>query len=139
MSDENKPHDEHDHTDGPGPDAHPDPARRYWAAVVAGIAYIAFGLLASLATSFITASPPILIQAVAGLALLGALAGAMMGAVAEPSDREAAVATFVVTASGLSFFGVSGAFWGLVAGGLILAMTRWRDRRSSPRPNGERS
>ena len=36
---------------------------------------------------------------------------------------------FVVTASGLSFFGISGAFWGLVAGGVILAMTRWRDRR----------
>ncbi|MDF3074798.1 MAG: benzoate transporter [Alphaproteobacteria bacterium] len=113
-----------------GPDAHPDPARRYWAAIVAGIAYLAFGLLASLATAFISASPPILIQAVAGLALLGALASAMMGAVAKIEDREAAVVTFVVTASGLSFFGISGAFWGLVAGGLILAMTRWRDRQA---------
>src|SRR5690606_622264 len=54
-----------------GPDAHPDPQRRYWAAVVAGIAYLVFGLLATLATTFIAASPPILIQAVAGLALLG--------------------------------------------------------------------
>jgi benzoate membrane transport protein len=112
-----------------GPDAHPDPAKRYWAAIVAGIAYLVFGLLASIATAFISASPPILIQAVAGLALLGALAGSMMGAVAKVEDREAAVVTFVVTASGLSFFGISGAFWGLVAGGLILAMTRWRDRK----------
>ena len=111
-----------------GPDAHPDPARRYWSAVVAGIAYVALGLLASLATSFIAASPPILIQAVAGLALLGALAGSMMGAVAAVNDREAAVVTFVVTASGISFFGISGAFWGLLAGGLILALIRWRDR-----------
>lgn len=118
-----------------GPDAHPDQARRYWAAVVAGIAYVVFGLLAGAATAFISASPPILIQAVAGLALLGALAGAMMGAVAEPSDREAAVATFVVTASGLSFFGISGAFWGLVAGGIILAMTRWRDRGKAHTPS----
>ena len=85
--------------------------------------------MASIATAFISASPPILIQAVAGLALLGALASAMMGAVAKVEDREAAVVTFVVTASGLSFFGISGAFWGLVAGGLILALTRWRDRR----------
>jgi len=114
-----------------GPDAHPDPARRYWAAIVAGIAYLVFGLLATLATSFIAASPPILIQAVAGLALLGALAGSMMGAVAKVEDREAAVVTFVVTASGLSFFGISGAFWGLVAGGIILALTRWRDRRKA--------
>ncbi len=114
-----------------GSDAHPDPARRYWAAIVAGIAYLVFGLLATLATSFISASPPILIQAVAGLALLGALAGSMMGAVSKVEDREAAVVTFVVTASGLSFFGISGAFWGLVAGGIILAMTRWRDRRKT--------
>ena len=89
---------------------------------------MALGLLASLATSFIAASPPILIQAVAGLALLGALAGSMMGAVAAVNDREAAVVTFVVTASGISFFGISGAFWGLLAGGLILALIRWRDR-----------
>ena len=53
----------------------------------------------------------------------------MMGAVSKVEDREAAVVTFVVTASGLSFFGISGAFWGLVAGGLILALTRWRDRK----------
>jgi benzoate membrane transport protein len=111
-----------------GPDAHSDPAKRYWAAIVAGIAYVIFGLLATLATAFISASPPILIQAVAGLALLGALAASMMGAVSKVEDREAAVVTFVVTASGLSFFGISGAFWGLVAGGIILAMTRWRDR-----------
>ncbi|MGE0151227.1 MAG: benzoate/H(+) symporter BenE family transporter [Reyranellaceae bacterium] len=116
-----------------GPDAHPDPARRYWAAVVAGIAYVALGLLAGLATAFIAASPPILIQAVAGLALLGALGAAMLGAVNAVADREAAIVTFVVTASGLSFFGISGAFWGLVAGGLILALTRWRDRRTTQR------
>ncbi len=116
-----------------GPDAHPDPARRYWAAVVAGIAYIVLGLLAALATSFIAASPPILIQAVAGLALLGALGAAMMGAASKVEDREAAIVTFVVTASGLSFFGISGAFWGLIAGGAILALTRWRDRRAAER------
>ncbi|TDQ84147.1 benzoate membrane transport protein [Dongia mobilis] len=109
-----------------GADAHPDPARRYWAAVVAGIFYVLFGLAAGAATAFISAAPPILIQAVAGLALLGALGGALMGAMAGAEDREAAIVTFVVTASGLSFFGVSGAFWGLVAGGAIYGLSRWR-------------
>jgi len=118
-----------------GPDAHPDPAKRYWSAAVAGIAYVALGLLASLATSFIAASPPILIQAVAGLALLGALASSMMGAVSTVNDREAAVVTFVVTASGISFFGISGAFWGLLAGGFILALIRWRDRKNAAQQN----
>ena len=109
-----------------GEDAHPDPQRRYWAAVVAGVGYVLFGLAATAATAFISASPPILIQAVAGLALLGAFGSALMGAMADPRDREAAVITFLVTGSGLTFFGISGAFWGLVAGGAVLALTRWK-------------
>jgi benzoate membrane transport protein len=106
------------------PDAHPDPARRWWAAVVAGAVYVVFGLLAGAATAFVGAAPPVLIQAVAGLALLGAFAGAMLGAVAVPEQREAAIITFVVTASGLSVLGVSGAFWGLLAGGAMLLLHR---------------
>ncbi len=113
-----------------GPEAHADPARRYWAAVVAGLAYVLFGLLAGAATALISAAPPLLIEAVAGLALLGALGTALLGAVAEPRDREAAIVTFLVTASGLNWFGISGAFWGLLAGGGILALGRWRVKNS---------
>ncbi len=114
-----------------GEDAHPDPKRRYWAAIVAGLLYIVFGLLAGAATAFISASPPILIEAVAGLALLGAFGSALMAAVSAPEGREAAVVTFIVTAAGLSFLGISGAFWGLVAGGAMLALQRWR---KAPKP-----
>jgi benzoate membrane transport protein len=109
-----------------GEDAHPDPTRRYWAAVSAGVMYVLLGLGAAAATAFLAASPPILIEAVAGLALFGAFGGAMMSAVAEPSSREAAVVTFLVTGSGVTLFGISGAFWGLVAGGALLALGRWR-------------
>lgn len=105
-------------------DAHPDPGRRYWAAVVAGAGYVAFGLLAGAATAFIGAARPVLIEAAAGLALLGAFGGALMGAVSAPEDREAAVVTFLVTASGVSFGGVSGAFWGLAAGLGLRELTR---------------
>ena len=111
-----------------GPDAHPDPARRYWAAVVAGLTYVAFGLLAGTATAFIAASPPVLIEAVAGLALLGAFGSALFGAVSAVEGREAALATFLVTASGQGFFGVSGAFWGLLAGGVMLGLGSVRER-----------
>ena len=107
-----------------GPDAHPEPARRYWSAVVAGLAYIMLGLGAGAATALITASPPVLVEAVAGLALLGAFGNALLGAVKEPRDREAAVITFLVAASGLTFWGVSGAFWGLLAGGAVMALGR---------------
>ena len=109
-----------------GPDAHPDPARRYWAAAAMGAANVVLGLMAGAATSFVAASPPLLIEAVAGLALLGAFGGALLGAVADPADREAAVVTFAVAASGLTILGIGAAFWGLLAGGAIMALGRWR-------------
>lgn len=107
-------------------DVHPDPARRYWAAVIAGIAYLLLALLSGAAMAFIGAAPPVLIEAVAGLALIGSFGGAMFGALSAPDHREAALVTFLVTASGLSAFGVSGAFWGLIAGGAMLLLGRWR-------------
>ncbi|WP_417517257.1 benzoate/H(+) symporter BenE family transporter [Minwuia sp.] len=109
-----------------GPEAHPDPARRYWAGISSGAFYVLFALIAGAATAFIGAAPPVLIEAVAGLALLGAFAGAVTGAVGDAQGREAAVITFLVTASGLSFYGISGAFWGLLTGGLVMALDHWR-------------
>jgi benzoate membrane transport protein len=110
------------------PEADPDPARRFWAAAVAGLLYIALGLTAGAATAFIAASPPVLIEAVAGLALLGAFASATQNALADAGRRDAAVVTFLATASGATFLGIGAAFWGLVAGGVMLALGRmaWR-------------
>ena len=105
-------------------DADADPARRYWAAVISGTVYVLFGLVAGAATALIAASPPLLIEAVAGLALFGALAQALMQALQDDAHREAALITFLLTASGLSFFGIGGAFWGLLGGGLVLALKR---------------
>lgn len=102
-----------------GEEAHPDPDKRYWAAIVGGVTYIIFGLTAGAAIAFISLSPPILIAAVAGLALIGALSSSLVSSLGSERDREAALITFLVTASGLSFFGISGVFWGLLAGGAI--------------------
>jgi benzoate membrane transport protein len=107
-----------------GQDAHPDRQRRYWAAVVAGVIYIILGLLAGAVTAFVALAPPILIEAVAGLALIGAFSGSAMAAFQQADTREAAAITFLITASGVSFAGISGAFWGLLAGGLMLALQR---------------
>ncbi|MCJ8519396.1 benzoate membrane transport protein [Pseudorhizobium tarimense] len=107
-----------------GEDAHPDPARRYWAAIIGGAGYIVLGLLAGAVTAFVSLAPPILIQAVAGLALIGAFSGSAVAAFREPETREAAAVTFLITASGVSFAGISGAFWGLVAGGLMMGLQR---------------
>jgi benzoate membrane transport protein len=105
------------------PDVHPNPAKRWIAGVANGAVYIVFGALAGVVANA-TAGSPILIEAVAGLALLGVFASSLGAALADPSAREAALATFLTAASGLSFFGIGGAFWGLVAGGAILALNR---------------
>jgi benzoate membrane transport protein len=107
-----------------GPGAHPDPARRWWAATVAGLVYLVFGVFAAGVTGLAALAPPVLVQAVAGLALLAPLASALVAGLAEARDREAAVVTFAVSASGVSIAGIGAAFWGLVAGGALMALGR---------------
>lgn len=107
-----------------GPEAHPDPQKRWPAPVAAGGIYILLGLAASLAAAFIAASPPILIQAVAGLALLSSLASALSGALAHEESRLPAILTFVATASGITIFGIGAPFWGLVGGIVLLLLLR---------------
>ena len=109
-----------------GPDAHADPAKRYWSTVVAGLAYVALGLGAGFATVLVTVSPPLLIGAVAGLALLGSLAGALSAALEDPAERLPAIVTFAVAASGIVVFGIGAPFWALLAGGVLLGLERWR-------------
>jgi benzoate membrane transport protein len=78
----------------------------------------------------VTRSPPILIEAVAGLALVGTFASALLGAVGEKEKRLPAALTFLVTASGLLLFGIGAAFWGLVVGLLAAAVERWTPRKN---------
>ena len=111
------------------PEAHPDPARRWIAVAVSGIAYLAIGIAASAAAAFVVASPPLLIQSVAGLALFGSLASALGTALAREEDRSPADVTFATTASGLTLCGIGAAFWGLVAGGGLWALERATVRR----------
>ncbi|MFZ6044665.1 benzoate/H(+) symporter BenE family transporter [Pseudomonas sp. CR3202] len=99
-----------------GREAHEDPAKRYVSGVVGGVFYLLLGIFGATLVSIFTALPKELIAALAGLALFGAIAGALAGSMAVPEDREAALITFLVTASGMSFLGLSAAFWGLIFG-----------------------
>ncbi len=99
-----------------GPDAHPDPARRYVAAIFGGVGHILLIAIAAIAAQLIARSPPFLIEAVAGLALIGAFGNAISNAVQDENARLAGLVTFLVTASGLSLMGIGSAFWGLVLG-----------------------
>lgn len=102
-----------------GEDAQADSNKRYWSAIVAGASYLLIAAFAGVIIKLVTLAPPILIQAVAGLALISACAGALVSAFEKVEHREAAAVTFFITASGLAFFGISGAFWGLLSGWLV--------------------
>lgn len=112
------------------PGAHPDASKRWIATVTAGVVTLILGLGASAATALSAVSPPILIIAVAGLAVVGALITSITGSLEEPPHRTTAIATFLVTASGLTFLGIGSAFWGLVVGAIFFAWLglRRRDR-----------
>jgi benzoate membrane transport protein len=105
-----------------GPDAHPDPGKRWTASTASGVTYVVFGLIAGVAVALVASAPDGLIEAVAGLALLGALGGALAAALSDDTIREPALVTFLVSASGITTLGVSAAFWGLVAGLVLLAV-----------------
>lgn len=117
-----------------GPEAHPDPAKRYTAAASCGLFYIAVGIFGAIVTGLLTAFPQELVVAIAGLALLGAIGGGLAGALAGESHREASLITFLVTLSGVTLAGIGSAFWGVVAGSIALFVQQYGrgHRRAAP-------
>lgn len=106
------------------PDAHPDAAKRWLAAAAAGMFYLLAGIFGSSITGMMAALPTSGIQMLAGLALLGTISGSLYQALNHENERDAAVVTFLVTASGLTLWGVGSAFWGLIAGGICYTVLR---------------
>lgn len=107
-----------------GREAHHDPARRYVAAISAGVFYLIVGLFSATVASLFAAFPTELVVAIAGIALLGTIGNSLTMALREESEREPALMSFLVTASGIVFFGIGSALWGLVAGLLVALVQR---------------
>ena len=95
---------------------HPDPARRWPAAVAAGVFYLLVGLLGAGVALLFAALPRELIMAIAGLALLGTIGQGLAVATRDERWREPALITYLVSLSGITVGGIGAAFWGLVAG-----------------------
>lgn len=99
-----------------GADAHPDARRRYVAGIASGIFYLVGAAFAGSIVLLFNAFPPPLIAALAGLALIGAIASNLELLAQERGTLEASVIAFLATASGMSLFGLGAAFWGVVLG-----------------------
>lgn len=107
-----------------GPDADPNPRRRWIAGVTTGTVYCALGLVSTGLTAVVLAAPAGLVQTVAGVALLGAFASACAGAMSDESARLPAAVTLVVAASGATVAGVGAAFWALLVGVIVHRLFR---------------
>ncbi len=107
-----------------GPDAQPDPHKRYASAVASGVWHVGLGLLGAAVVSLFAAFPAVFVSTIAGLALSGIIANSLAGAMEKPAGRDAAIVAFLCTAGDFSLFGIGAPFWGLIAGFLVhLLMT----------------
>ncbi|MBP2171469.1 benzoate membrane transport protein [Erwinia toletana] len=99
-----------------GSDVHPNPQRRYIAAIAGGGCYLLAGVFGGAIGMLFSALPAVLIHTIAGLALLGTLSGSLQQALSDSKQRDAAIITFLITASGVTLLGIGAAFWGLIGG-----------------------
>ncbi len=108
---------------------HPDPSKRYIAGMSCGFFYILMGLFAATLTSLLMSFPSLFIVALAGIALFGTISHNLAIAFHEVKDREAALLTFLFSASGIQFFGIGSAFWGLLFGFAVSIILNFRAKK----------
>ncbi len=112
-----------------GEDAGKHKEQRYWAVIICGITYIILAFAAEPFTQLASVAPEGLIASVAGLALIPALVASLSAAFTHHNQPEAPAFTFLLTASGMTLLGVSGAFWGIAIGLLIWKVTSNRKKQ----------
>jgi benzoate membrane transport protein len=135
-----------------GREAHEDPARRYVAGISCGVFFMAFGFAGQNIVQLLGSVPEQLVTAAAGVALIGALQGALTDVVSKPdvvparaagnprasgagSTRralaalEAGIVTLAVTASGIAVAHIAAPFWGFLAGALVYVLLTVAARR----------
>jgi benzoate membrane transport protein len=107
-----------------GPDAQPDPDKRYASAVGSGVWHVILGLFGTTLVDLFAGFPAVFVSTIAGLSLSGIIAGSLSGAMSEPDSRDAAVIAFLCTAGDFSLLGIGAPFWGLVAGVAVHGLMR---------------
>lgn len=116
-------------------EADANPTLRYKSTIFGGLCWLTIGIFGATVVTLFSAFPKELIAAIAGIALISTIAGGMQAALEEKSQREPAIITILVSASGLSLFGIGAAFWGLIAGIVASVALNWRPRGEAVLPN----
>lgn len=111
-----------------GKEVDTDTKRRWPAAVWAGCFYLLTGCFGATVAALFSAFPAALVTCVAGLALLGTIGSSLHSALQEDEAREAALLTFIITASEISLLGIAAACWGLLIGLAIYQLQLYRQR-----------
>lgn len=102
------------------PEADPNPNKRYWAAVSAGVFYLLMGVMALSLMTLFQSMPQALILALAGIALFSTIGSSLQQAFIDTQYKEASLMTFLVTASDFTLWNIGSALWGVVAGVITL-------------------
>lgn len=110
--------------------SHPDSRKRYIAGISCGLCYILMGIFAATLTSLLMSFPAVFITALAGIALLGTIGHNIALAFQNTTEREAALLTFLFSASGVQFFGIGSAFWGLIFGFVVLSIFKFKHAKN---------
>ena len=122
-----------------GKDAHELKEKRYIAGVANGVFYLLGGLFAGSIVLVFNLLPKELIAALAGLALMGAISANISVAMKEDNQREPALITFLATASGMQFLGLSSVFWGICIGVIAHLFLTKREPNTTALPSTQSS
>lgn len=105
-----------------------DPSNRYKATIFAGFCWLFIGIFGATIVTLFFAFPKELILAIAGLALLSTIGNSLKIALDQDTQREPALITVLVSASGITLFGIGAAFWGLIAGIVASFILNWQKK-----------
>lgn len=113
-----------------GPEAQPDPDKRYGTTVIAGVWHVAIGLFGAAIVDLFSHFPAVFVSTIAGLSLSGVIASSLGGAMDRPEHRDAAIVAFLCTAGSFTLLGIGAPFWGLVAGVAVHGLMTYRGQSS---------
>lgn len=122
-----------------GSEADSNPKLRYKSTIFAGLCWLTIGILGATVVTIFFAFPNELILSIAGMALFGAIASNLKTAIDNEGQREPAIITLLVSASGLSLLGIGSAFWGLSAGIAASFLLNWNKNVAIEESNATRA